>query len=57
VSGGLVSVQLEGQPWGQPEAIEPGGVSFAANAAKPITHRVRNDGKAEYHVVLVQFLE
>jgi len=57
VSGGLVSVQLEGQPWGHPEAIEPGGVSFAANAAKPITHRVRNDGKAEYHVVLVQFLE
>jgi quercetin dioxygenase-like cupin family protein len=57
VSGGLVSVQLEGQPWGQPETIEPGRVSFAANAAKPITHRVRNDGKAEYHVVLVQFLE
>ncbi|HTD72443.1 MAG TPA: hypothetical protein VK652_02870 [Steroidobacteraceae bacterium] len=57
VSGGLVSVQLEGQPWGQPEMIEPGGVSFAANAAKPITHRVRNDGNAEYHVVLVQFLE
>jgi quercetin dioxygenase-like cupin family protein len=57
VSGGLVSVQLEGQPWGQPEAIEPGSVLFTANAAKPITHRVRNDGKAEYHVVLVQFLE
>ena len=57
VSGGLVSVQLEGQPWGQSETIASGGVSFAANTAKPITHRVRNDGKAEYHVVLVQFLE
>jgi quercetin dioxygenase-like cupin family protein len=57
VSGGLVSDQSDGQPWGPPKAIEPGGVSFAGNAAKPITHRVRNDGKAEYHVVLVQFLE
>jgi len=57
VSGGLVSDQSDGQPWGQPKTIEPGGVSFAANAVKPITHRVRNDGKAEYHVVLVQFLQ
>jgi quercetin dioxygenase-like cupin family protein len=57
VSGGLVSVQSDGQPWGQPETVEPRGVSFSADAAKPITHRVRNDGKAEYHVVLVQFLE
>jgi quercetin dioxygenase-like cupin family protein len=57
VSGGLVSDQSEGQPWGQPKTIESSSVSFAANAAKPITHRVRNDGKAEYHVVLVQFLK
>ena len=57
VSGGLVSVQSEGQPWGQPKTIEPRGVEFAADAAKPITHRVRNDGASEYHVVLVQFLE
>jgi quercetin dioxygenase-like cupin family protein len=26
VSGGLVSVQSEGQPWGQPKTIEPRGV-------------------------------
>jgi quercetin dioxygenase-like cupin family protein len=57
VSGGLVSVQSDGQPWGQPATIEPRGISFSADAAKPITHRVRNDGKTEYHVVLVQFLE
>lgn len=57
VSGGLVSVQSEGQRWEQPATIEPGGVSFAANGAKPITHRVRNDGKTEYHVILVQFLK
>lgn len=57
VSGGLASVQLEGQPWGTSQTIEPGAVSFAANAARPITHRVRNDGKAEYQTILVQFLE
>lgn len=57
VSGGLVSVQSEGQPWGQASAMKPGSVSFANNAAKPITHRLRNDGQDEYHMVLVQFLE
>jgi quercetin dioxygenase-like cupin family protein len=57
VSGGQVSGQLEGQPWGKSELIEPGGVSFAAHAAEPMTHRVRNDGKALYHVVVVQFLK
>lgn len=57
VSGGLVSEQAEGQPWGQPKTIEPRSVSFSAYAAKPMTHRVRNDGKTEYHVALVQFLK
>jgi hypothetical protein len=57
VSGGLVSVQPDGLPWGQPAKIEPRGVSFSADAAKPITHRVRNDGKTEYRVVLVQLLK
>ena len=56
VSGGQVSVQADGQPWGQPKAIEPHGVEFAAGAVKPTMHRVRNDGSTEYHVVLVQFL-
>ena len=57
VTGGLVSVQLDGQPWGRPIAIEPRSVSFSADSRKPITHRVRNDGKTEYQVVLVQFLQ
>ena len=57
VSGGVVSEQLDGQPWGRPRPIAPHAVSFSANAGKPMQHRVRNDGKAEYHVVLVQFLE
>jgi hypothetical protein len=57
VSGGLVSEQVEGQPWGQPKTIEPRSVSFSGHAAKAMTHRVRNDGKTEYHVALVQFLK
>ncbi len=57
LSGGLSSVQIEGQPWGPPQMTQPGSLSFAANAAMPITHRLRNDGQSEYHVVLVQFLK
>ncbi|MBS0580110.1 MAG: hypothetical protein JSR36_12715 [Proteobacteria bacterium] len=57
VSGGIVSEQVEGQAWGQPKTIEPRSVSFSGNAAKPMTHRVRNDGKTEYRVALVQFLK
>lgn len=57
VSGGLVSVQSDGQPWGPPATIEPRGVSFSADAAKAFTHRVRNDGETEYHLVLVQLLD
>jgi len=57
VSGGLVSDQLEGQAWGEPETVAPGEVEYLADASQPITHRVRNDGKSEYHVVLVQFLQ
>lgn len=57
VSGGLVSVQLEGRPWGQSMRMERGSLAFADNAAKPITHRLRNDGQNEYRVVLVQFLK
>lgn len=56
VSGGRVAAQLEGQAWGQPKTIEPRSVEFAADAARPLTHRVRNDGTAEYHVILVQLL-
>jgi quercetin dioxygenase-like cupin family protein len=56
VSGGLVASQTEGQPWGDPKTVEAGGAAYAANMAEPFTHRVRNDGKAEYHVILVQFL-
>ncbi|CAN5724650.1 hypothetical protein BH18ACI5_BH18ACI5_15060 [soil metagenome] len=57
VSGGLVASQLAGGPWGQTETVVRGGVSFSADSAKPVLHRVRNDGTTEYHVILVQLLQ
>ena len=55
VSGGLVAIQVQGEPWGMTEKIVP-GVAFSADSKKPFVHRVRNDGTAEYHVILVQLL-
>lgn len=57
VSGGLVAIQAEGQAWGKAETTEAGSVEFSADAKRPRTHRVRNDGRAEFHVVVVQLLE
>lgn len=57
VSGGRVSTQFEGEPWRDPVTIEPRSVAFAPHGTKPITHRVRNEGATEYHVVLIQFLQ
>lgn len=56
VSGGLVSSQVEGQPWLEPKTVMAGSLAYAANGAEPVSHRVRNDGPTEYHVILVQFL-
>ena len=55
VSGGLVAIQVQGEPWGKTEKIVP-GVAFSADAKKPVVHRVRNDGTNEYRVILVQLL-
>ena len=57
ISGGLTAAQPQGQPWGKAEQDKPGSVYFDAFSKKPITHRVRNDGKSEFHLVLVQFLK
>ena len=57
VSGGRTSVQHAGETWSAPGNVAPRGVSFAAHAAQPTTHRVRNDGADEYRVILVQFLD
>jgi hypothetical protein len=56
VSGGLVAVQLEGGEWGAPMKMDPHSVAFDADSKKPFVHRVRNEGSAEYHVILVQLL-
>ena len=54
VSGGLVATQREGEPWGEAQQVAPRTLAFSADASAPVTHRVRNDGPAEYHVILVQ---
>ena len=54
-SGGLTAAQAQGQAW-KAERAEPGEVEFSADAKKTRTHRVRNDGTSEYHLVAVQLL-
>ncbi len=56
MSGGLVAIQVQGEPWGTTEKIVPGGVAFSADSKKPFAHRVRNHGTTEYHVTVVQLL-
>lgn len=57
VSGGRVSQQREGGAWEPARTIEPGSVSVPESSRQAFTHRVRNESDAEYHVILVQFLE
>lgn len=54
ISDGMTSAQTKGGSWGKPEASQAGNVEFLADAGKARIHRVRNDGKSEFHVVLVQ---
>ncbi len=54
ISDGLTSAQPQGGSWGKPESSKAGTVDFLADSNKARTHRVRNDGRSEYHVVLVQ---
>jgi len=54
ISGGLVASQTQGQAWTKAERVEPGSVEVSADATHPETHRVRNEGAEEYHVVQVQ---
>ncbi len=57
VSGGRVASQVQGEPWGRPHVVAAGDVEFSPDAAAPYVHRVRNAGAAEYHVIVVQFLD
>lgn len=56
VSGGLTSGQVQGQPWSAPGPVGPGTLSTSAFAAAPMVHRVRNHGRRDYRVIVVQFL-
>jgi quercetin dioxygenase-like cupin family protein len=57
ISGGLIASQVQGQSWSKTEKSEAGTVEFRPDSQRPYTHRVRNDGPAEYHVVIVQLLQ
>ena len=54
--GVRATAQVQGQPWGKPGKDEPGAIEYSADLKKPRTHRVRNEGKTEYHVIAVQLL-
>lgn len=55
-SGGVVSSQREGQDWTKPETVEANRAEYSADSKAPFTHRVRNDGTSDYHLVVVQLL-
>lgn len=57
ISGGLIASQVQGRSWRKTEKSEAGTVEFRPDSQHPYTHRVRNDGPAEYHVVIVQLLQ
>lgn len=56
VSDGVTTAQVQGQPWDKPGKDEAGAIEYSADLKKPRTHRVRNVGKTEYHVIAVQLL-
>jgi quercetin dioxygenase-like cupin family protein len=57
VSGGTTSAQVQGEAWGKPGTAAQGTVEFTADSKKTRIHRVRNEGKTEFHVVLVQLMQ
>ena len=57
ISEGMTAEQQQGGIWNKPEAVHAGSVKFLSDAGKARIHRVRNDGKSEFHVVLVQLIK
>lgn len=57
VSPGETREQKKGGSWGPAEKSEPGRVDFSADSRSPRTHRVRNEGSTQFHVILVQILK
>jgi hypothetical protein len=56
LSEGLTSEQVPNQAWAKAERDEAGSMDFSPDASRPHTHRVRNDGATEYHLIAVQLL-
>ena len=56
ISDGVESAQVQGEESWNPEKVSAGDIKFSADLKKPRTHRVPNDGTAEYHVIAVQLL-
>ncbi len=57
LSPGETREQSKGGSWGEIEKSEAGRVEYIADAKHPRTHRVRNEGSQEFHVILVQILQ
>ena len=56
ITGGRITWEVQGEGWGA--AVEPGprSVTFDADTGKTEVRRMRNDGTADYHAILVQLL-
>jgi len=56
ISGGLIASQVQGESWGAAMKVDFGSAMFDADAGKTDVRRMRNEGTAEYHAILVQLL-
>ena len=57
ISGGTEAAQMKGsEEWKSVRGVA-GEVSFMGDSKKTRVHRVRNDGKDEYHVIAIQVLD
>ena len=56
IAGGLIVWQAQGEGWGAATKIDPGSAMVDADVSKTDVRRMRNEGTAEYHAILVQLL-
>ncbi len=56
ISGGVIAWHAQGEGWGAATKIDPGSAMFDPDAGKTDVRRMRNEGTADYHAILVQLL-
>lgn len=56
IAGGLIASQIQGEGWGAATKIDPGSAMVDADVSKTDVRRMRNEGTADYHAILVQLL-